>query len=205
MPPGSRFERGGTTVTQPRPHAGDDRDWIAAALRSGTDTTQALARFDRLETVPVEAMRGRWRGAELRTGHPLDGMLAAFGWAGKHVCNADAVYPLLFEHRGETVAIDPRWLPVRLAARLRVQRSAAARALFDAALPLQRKRRVEQRARRPCARLRMIEFRGRVGAAMLYDALPIIDVFRRLDRDRMLGLMDCRYFDAPFFFVLERA
>lgn len=180
----------------PVPHAG--RDWLTTARRHGTDAMQALAMFDRLDTVPVEAMLGRWRGAELPTGHPLDGMLAAFGGVGKEMRDADTVFPLLFERGGETVAIDPRRLPLRLATRLRVQRSGLARALFHAAMPL-------LRTAKPTARLRMMECRGRVSAAMLYDALPIRDAFRRVDRDRVLGLMDCRYFVVPFFFALERA
>lgn len=184
-------------MTPPGPHAAADRDWLAAARRHGTGTAQALAVFDRLDVVALEAMRGCWRGSELPTGHPLDGMLAAFGWAGKEVRDADTVFPLLFGHRGETVAIDPKWLPLRLATRLQVQRSRLARSLFDVAVPL-------LRTTRPSARLRTIECRGRASAAMLYDALPIHDVFRRVDRDCVLGLMDCRYFEAPFFFVLER-
>jgi hypothetical protein len=39
---------------------------------------------------------------------------------------------------------------------------------------------------------------------MVYDALPIIDLFRRVGRDTLLGLMDMRGLDRPFFFVLRR-
>lgn len=185
-------------MAQPAPDPPDARAWLAQARRHGADTAQALAVFESLDAVPVAAMFGRWRGGEVPTGHPMDGMLTAFGWAGKQACDADTVYPLLFEHGGRTVAIDPRRLPVRLATRLRVQRSGLARGLFRAALPL-------LRTTRPSARLRMMACRGRVSATMLYDALPIHDAFRRVDRDCLLGLMDCRYFDQPFFFVLERA
>jgi len=38
---------------------------------------------------------------------------------------------------------------------------------------------------------------------MVYDHLPIIDYFRRVDARRMMGLMDMRG-AAPFFFQLER-
>ena len=39
---------------------------------------------------------------------------------------------------------------------------------------------------------------------MVYDALPIIDVFRRVGADTVLGAMDMRGLPAPFFFVLRR-
>jgi hypothetical protein len=58
--------------------------------------------------------------------------------------------------------------------------------------------------RRPRARLREITHRGRVSAAMVYDQLPIIDVFRRLDDDTVLGLMDQKESEQTFFFVLRR-
>ena len=45
--------------------------------------------------------------------------------------------------------------------------------------------------------------RGVTTAAMVYDHLPIIDCFRRLSADAVLGLMDLRG-AAPFFFRLER-
>ena len=39
---------------------------------------------------------------------------------------------------------------------------------------------------------------------MIYDARPVIEVFRRIGGAQMLGLRDCRYFDAPLFFALVR-
>jgi hypothetical protein len=49
-----------------------------------------------------------------------------------------------------------------------------------------------------------VEWRGRLGAAMVYDTQPICDVFRTVDADTRLGLMDLRGLPAPFFFVLRR-
>ena len=57
---------------------------------------------------------------------------------------------------------------------------------------------------RPTARLRSIEHRGVRTAAMIYDALPIIDVFRRVNDDVLLGAMDMRGLPEPFFFLLHR-
>ena len=39
---------------------------------------------------------------------------------------------------------------------------------------------------------------------MIYDQLPINDVFRLLGDDRVLGAMDLRGSAKPYFFVLRR-
>ena len=56
----------------------------------------------------------------------------------------------------------------------------------------------------PKARLRMTEYRGVVSATMIYDSLPINDIFRKVDDDTVLGVMDLRFTPQPFFFVLRR-
>ena len=50
----------------------------------------------------------------------------------------------------------------------------------------------------------VVEHRGVSSAAMLYDHLPIVDVFRRLDAHTLLGVMDARGISQPFFFTLRR-
>jgi len=54
------------------------------------------------------------------------------------------------------------------------------------------------------ARLRMMNYRDKVSATMVYDYLPINDVFRRIDENTLLGLMDLKGIEQPFFFVLKR-
>jgi hypothetical protein len=49
-----------------------------------------------------------------------------------------------------------------------------------------------------------MEHRGVMTAAMVYDDLPIIDVFREAAADTLLGLMDLRGLPQPFFFLLRR-
>jgi hypothetical protein len=49
-----------------------------------------------------------------------------------------------------------------------------------------------------------VEYRGVVTAAMSYDQLPIIDVFRSVDADTLVGAMDMRGLEQPFLFVLRR-
>jgi len=54
------------------------------------------------------------------------------------------------------------------------------------------------------ARLRTLEFRGRYHAAMCYDQKPINDVFARIDDDTVMGWMDFKGADQPYFFKLFR-
>ena len=54
------------------------------------------------------------------------------------------------------------------------------------------------------ARLREVSFRGKVSAAMVYDDLPVIDHFRKLDENTVLGLMDPKGRPVDFFFHLTR-
>ncbi len=54
------------------------------------------------------------------------------------------------------------------------------------------------------ARLRMIEFRGKSSATMIYDEKPINDVFRRIDQNTVLGWMDLKDQAQPYFFILIR-
>ncbi|WP_350227103.1 GXWXG domain-containing protein [Barrientosiimonas endolithica] len=46
------------------------------------DAGDALALFDGLAALEPAALRGTWRGAEVPTGHPMDGLLALTGWWG---------------------------------------------------------------------------------------------------------------------------
>ena len=142
---------------------------------------------------------GRWRGSGLPTGSRLDGLLEAYGWYGKEFLGAEAVHPLLFRGRdGRPRPVDPAWIPLPI---LRDHASLAklwpVRTAFGGLRPL-------LHTNRPKARLRTIEHRGVTTAAMVYDALPIIDVFRRIGPGTVLGAMDMRGLAAPFLFVLER-
>ncbi|KAI9150674.1 hypothetical protein HJFPF1_10449 [Paramyrothecium foliicola] len=56
------------------------------------------------------------------------------------------------------------------------------------------------------ARLREVNFRGVVSAAMIYDKFPIIDSFRFVTRDLVCGAMDSKQFEAAgtYYFYLRR-
>ncbi len=186
-------------MTSPRAEAVRDPAARLAELEGGTDTATALAFFDALPAVAIDELVGAWRGGGLPTGHRFDGMLERFGWHGKRFGGADDGHPLVFDRPGGgTVELHPMFLPFGLVARYpRLLGHAAFAGLFKRLTPL-------LRVRTPRARLRMVEHRGVVSAAMFYDDLPICDVFRRVDADTRLGLMDARGMRKPFFFVLRR-
>ncbi|MGE3284538.1 MAG: DUF4334 domain-containing protein [Pseudonocardia sp.] len=168
---------------------------FAQALAAGRVTTdEALALYDDLGAVPTGFMIGTWAGAEFPTGHRMDGMLTATGWYGKRFTDAETVHPLLFHTADRRAAfpVDPAFAPVGLP--LPANRSY--HRLITAMRPV-------IGTRRPTARLRMTEYRGVVSATMIYDAKPILDVFRRVDDTTVLGAMDLRGAE-PYFFVLRR-
>src|SRR5437660_2045245 len=98
----------------------------------------ALALFDELPPVAVDALRGRWRGTGLPTGHPFDGLLETYGWWGKEVLDAETVHPLLFAGRaGRPQPLEPAHLPLALLRRFQaVARSPLARRGFALLRPL---------------------------------------------------------------------
>ena len=172
--------------------------WLADH-RDGADAGEALGFFDGLPAVPAAEMLGRWRGSGLVTGSPLDGLLEAYGWYGKEFLDDETVHPLLFADRsGRPRAVDPSLLPIGLlrdyAGFLQLW---PLRAALSAVRPL-------RYTSKPKARLREVSHRGVVTAAMIYDTLPIIDVFRKVSEDVRLGAMDLRGLTQPFFFLLER-
>lgn len=94
--------------------------------------------------------------------------------------------------------MNPALLPVRLLRRHpRLAHNLLAREAFRAVRPL-------LVTVQPRARLRTVEHRGVTTAAMVYDALPIIDVLRSGGPDLLVGWMDLRGLAQPFFFVLRK-
>jgi hypothetical protein len=170
-------------------------DQNRAAMMQSMISAKALAYFDTLAPTSVADMLGDWQGAEITTGHPMDGMLAAVRWCGKSFESAEAVHPLVHtKPGGQRFCVNPALLPMQWGMRLPLGVIAALFALLRPVLT----------TRQPKARLRMITHRDVQTAAMVYDAKPIIDVFRKIDDDTVLGLMDQRGDAAPFFFTLSR-
>ena len=76
------------------------------------DGDKLLAIFDQAEPIPCEFMFGQWRGAEIKTGHPIEGLLELSKWYGKVFKDKEHVYPLIFldERKGILFAGDPKYL-----------------------------------------------------------------------------------------------
>jgi hypothetical protein len=142
---------------------------------------------------------GLWRGQSLPTGHPLDGLLEALGWYGKAIQGPNHVHPLLFcSPSGRVRPLEPSLMPTAVALRWpSFARSLAVRLVFAAAGPI-------LEARSPGASLAPRDFRGRRSAALVYKRQSITDHLRSLDANRVIGLMDRKGMDNPFFFLLTR-
>ncbi|MEL7416402.1 MAG: DUF4334 domain-containing protein [Pseudomonadota bacterium] len=153
--------------------------------------------FDSLAPAAEDQMLGSWRGEEVPTGHPMDGLLAASSWSGKRFEGPDAVHPLIHQVPvwGER-SLNPRFLPLGFITSLPA-RDALLRASFPLLAPL-------FFTSKPRARLRTIRFRGRDHAAMIYDDKPIHDVFASIDASSVLGWMDFKGMAQPYFFKLTR-
>ena len=164
------------------------------------DAQEALALFDRLEAVDTDFLLGAWSGEEFPSGHPLDGALVAYGWRGKRFESEEHVHPLLFGNTTREFAVRPAGVFPGIPLLMKwpaAMKSAPMAAIARALMPL-------LATRRSHARLRRMQFRGRLGATMVYDDVPIQDVFRRVDDATVLGLMDLKGMERPFFFLLRR-
>lgn len=152
---------------------------VAAILKEGkADLHTACKLFDSLEAVDLEFLLGTWKGRDFHTGHPLDGILKKLKWYGKAFHDADNVDPLLFEIiKGKVIAIDP--------------------------VPFMSKQKLTE-ATGGEARMRMVEFRGKLSAAIIYDHLPIHDHLRKVDENLLFGMMDLKGDTQAFFFLLEK-
>ncbi|WP_104668862.1 DUF4334 domain-containing protein [Ensifer adhaerens] len=159
----------------------------------------ALERFRRLPPITPRELVGLWRGRCIATGHPFDGVLENLGWFGKRFGSDLRADALLFRAGpGRLRAIDPKWAPLRLALRChRFGRTLIARSIFS---HLQR---VFQ-AKGPVACLKTLAFDGAASAAMVYDDQPIIDHFRKIDENRIMGLMIIRNDQRVYAFELTR-
>jgi len=158
-----------------------------------------MERFQGLPPVEPYEMIGLWTGRGIPSGHPIDGVLENLGWFGKRFLAQMRADALLFRY-GEKclVAIDPAWIPLRLAFRFpKLGRTRAASNLASYLL-----RRI--RAKGPVASLKAIPFHGVTSAAMAYDTQPIVDYFRKVDDDRVMGAMVIEGDDRVYFFELNR-
>ena len=169
-----------------------------SVLPKSCTTEEALALFDSLDAVSLDFMLGRWRGSEIETGHPMDGLLGLANWYGKEFVSADCVHPLLFsDGSGEVFKVAPNAQMMKWALSFSIPKNDLVKTASTALTSMLKTEESQ-------ARLRMMEHRGKLSATMIYDHLPINDVFRRVDEHTVLGLMDYKESQQPFFFSLTR-
>ncbi len=168
-------------------------------LETGQTTTEkALQMFDALESVNLDFMFGRWQGSGLHTDHPMDGLLESSNWYGKEFVDAENVHPLLFlDSQGQVFKVAPNPTAMKLVLKFPLPKN-------DSLKPLLMLINSLLKTEKSQARLRMMEYRGKVSATMIYDYLPINDSFRKVDNNTVLGIMDYKDSPQPFFFVLKR-
>ncbi len=174
-------------------------DNLDTLLKQGTTTSIALELFNSLDPVDLQFMIGRWQGSELPTNHPMDGLLKAARWYGKEFVDPDQVHPLIFESADQTlfkVAPNPFMMSFGL------QFPQLKEEGFQPVLQLMTQMLKTEESQ---ARLRMMDYNGKVSATMIYDHLPIYDVFRKVNDNAVLGLMDFKGVQQPFFFILNRS
>jgi len=165
-------------------------------LNSGITTTEnALHLYDQLEPVGLDFMIGRWKGSEFPTGHKMDGLLNFTGWYGKLFIDQETVHPLLFYTNDytELYAVNPNLIPLTIY----YPKIKFLRKLMTLAKPV-------LQTKKSKARLRMMEYRGKISATMIYDSKSINDHFRKIDDSRVMGIMDMKGETQPYFFILER-
>jgi len=160
--------------------------------------SEAIALFDSLDPVDLDFMIGRWKGYEVSTGHPMDGLLDLANWYGKEFVSPDCVHPLLFSgSNGEVFKVAPNPQMMKLAVGFPIPDNGLVK---SASMLLTSLLKTEDSQ----ARLRMMEHRGKLSATMIYDHLAIHDIFRKVDEHTVLGLMDYKEIQQPFFFALKR-
>lgn len=175
-------------------------DTIPALIAAKKTTTEiALQVFDTLDCVDLAFMLGRWQGFGLHTNHPMDGLLEASHWYGKEFVNSEIVHPLLFlDKQGNVFKVASNRTLMNWGLKYPVLKSKSLQPLLLVSHFLLKTEKSQ-------ARLRMMDYRGKVSATMIYDYLPINDAFRKIDDNTVLGLMDFKNSPQPFFFVLKRA
>lgn len=173
-------------------------DKMITELKLGKTTADALAVYDGLEAVDLEFMLGPWSGAEIPTSHPLDGLLEASNWHGKRFIDPDNVHPLVLKTMGgRKYSTTPMMLMMNLGMNIPLFKQSWMKPVNGMVTRL-------VSTQKSKARLRMVDYRGKNSATMIYDRLPIHDHFRKIDDDGVMGLMDFKGQANPYFFLLQR-
>jgi hypothetical protein len=161
---------------------------FSEAVKAGKVTLEEAEQlFDSLPAVKPEELRGLWKGESFATGSPLDGGLEKSGWYGKEFIDNDNVHPLVFKSNNN--------------GRFNVKPAKAFQLRNGEYLPDMQS---DVETDKPTARIRVVEYRGVPTASMIYNEHPVIDSFRKVDENTVLGSMENPELLVPYFFVLRR-
>ena len=152
--------------------------------------------FDALGPVNLDSLHGFWRGELLSNHHKLAYWMKQVQWVGKHFTDIERVDPFLIQRGSARLSLAPTPTGLSLAVNLPPSVLPKLAGLIKLLTPLVATKESQ-------ARLRMIGYRGVVSSAMIYDNIPMLDYFRSVNADTLLGVMDARQF-KPLFFLLHR-
>ena len=166
---------------------------IVAAQKATPE--EAFEVFDSLEPVnDIEFMIGQWKGTEIASGNPWDELLPNSGWYGKIFTSDEEVHPLVYYGgENEIYPVDPAAIPTSF----KLPTGDYLKPFFQAARPA-------FQAQTTTARLRNIEYRKNTYTTMIYDSVPILDYFAKIDENRVFGIMDWKGVGTPYVFLLDR-
>lgn len=158
-------------------------------------TDQCLSIYDQLDPTSLDFLKGQWKGYEIKTGHSIEGLLELSGWYGKRFENPENVHPLLMQsfNKKRLFSLNPRFIPLGI----NFPKVKLLRFIMAILTPI-------LKTKKSKARIRLIEYRGKLTGTMAYDEKGIFDHFVKIDEDTVLGAMDLKGSDKPYFFVLER-
>ncbi len=140
--------------------------------------------YDSLPAFPIENIYGRWKGREMATGHPFDGVLTATKWYGKYFEDSENSYPLMYQKKNkEFFFVDPNYLPLEIVQSF--SRSFIA-FLFPLLLPF-------ICTKESSSIVRSIEYRNYITTAMIYDKKPVIDYFKMVDETTIFAASEMKW------------
>lgn len=127
--------------------------------------------FAILEPVTLEEILGKWKGGQLKTGHPFAAALKGIGWYGNTFISRVNVKPLICMDTEGTLFSDAESMNGE-------------------------------------ATIWPVEFRGKVSTSLVYDGVPTVVHFRKVDANTLIGIRDGKAaLDQNgnyFYFFLER-
>jgi len=170
-----------------RPGTHDD------AFMGGTSFSphQINAFFDQLPPVELEFMVGTWRYANVPSNNRQDYLLEMIDFHGKRFYGADTNYqvdPVICWSGGKLIRVGsmPYWLFKRIPETTPSREQPVRRAILHkynqcCVLPF-------SQTKEPHAHNMIVEHRGVCTTAMVYDHMPMVDVFKKVDDNTIMLL-----------------